>query len=487
MINPPLFLSSKLRQIETSALQACLPLMHRAGQSAADWIIKHYPTAQTIYVLAGPGNNGGDALVAASQLRLAGKNVLLRLTGPSNSPEAIQALAEWQLHGGTILSSTPIAADLAIDGLYGIGLNRQPSAVDSQIIAELHDLACPIIALDIPSGLMADTGDAPGAVVYATHTLSFIAHKPGLFTGKGSDVCGTISLHDLQIPKALYPAADGHSQTLAPTCLAQLLRKPDSHKGSYGTLAILGGASGMAGAALLAGRAALHLGTGKVILGLLDKVLSVDVQQAELMLHSANDALHYPALTLLAIGPGLGQSSGALELLKQSIASPMPLLLDADALNLLAESNELATAMRERTSPSIITPHPAEAARLLHTRTQAVQANRIESALALAQRYKATVLLKGAGSICANEQSWSINASGNAALASAGQGDVLSGIIAALMAQGLSPLEAVQSGSWLHGRAADDWRRIHPNGIGLTASETISYARAALNQVLRAD
>ncbi|MBY0445891.1 MAG: NAD(P)H-hydrate dehydratase [Burkholderiales bacterium] len=143
--------------------------------------------------------------------------------------------------------------------------------------------------------------------------------------------------------------------------------------------------------------------------------------------------------------------------------------------------------MRERTSPSILTPHPAEAARLLHTRTQAVQANRIESALALAQRYKATVLLKGAGSICANEQSWSINASGNAALASAGQGDVLSGIIAALMAQGLSPLEAVQSGSWLHGRAADDWRRIHPNGIGLTASETISYARAALNQVLRAD
>ncbi|MBY0445892.1 MAG: hypothetical protein K2Q15_11850, partial [Burkholderiales bacterium] len=183
-------------------------------------------------------------------------------------------------------------------------------------------LACPIIALDIPSGLMADTGDAPGAVVYATHTLSFIAHKPGLFTGKGSDVCGTISLHDLQIPKALYPAADGHSQTLAPTCLAQLLRKPDSHKGSYGTLAILGGASGMAGAALLAGRAALHLGTGKVILGLLDKVLSVDVQQAELMLHSANDALHYPALTLLAIGPGLGKSHEALELLKQSIAPP---------------------------------------------------------------------------------------------------------------------------------------------------------------------
>ncbi|MFC7420943.1 NAD(P)H-hydrate dehydratase [Iodobacter arcticus] len=483
MINPPLFLSNKLKQIEAAAARAGLPLMQRAGQCSADWIIKHHPEAQTIYVLAGPGNNGGDALVTATLLHLAGKTVLLRLSAPSGPMPAQKALAAWLAHGGQILSSTPNQADLAIDGLYGIGLNRQLGDADQQIIAELQALACPVIALDIPSGLMADSGDAT-ATIHATHTLSFIAHKPGLFTGKGCDLAGEISLHDLQIPGDLFLAPDGHLQTQAPSSIAQLQRKPDSHKGSYGTVGVIGGATGMLGAALLAGRAALHMGTGRVVLGLLDTSLSVDSVQPELMLHSAHEALQHPALTLLAVGPGLGQSTEALELLRQSIASSLPLLLDADALNLLASSAELAAAMRQRTAASILTPHPAEAARLLHTSTQAVQANRIESAQALAQRYEATVLLKGAGSVCANEQSWSINASGNAALASAGQGDVLSGIIAALLAQGLSPLEAVQSGSWLHGRAADDWRKAHPNGIGLTASETISYARAALNQVL---
>jgi ADP-dependent NAD(P)H-hydrate dehydratase / NAD(P)H-hydrate epimerase len=481
MINPPLFLSSKLKQIEAAA--AGLPLMQRAGQCSADWIIKHYPQAQTIYVLAGSGNNGGDAIVTASLLHRAGKKVLLRLSAPSGTLLAQEALTAWLAHGGQILNSTPKQADVAIDGLYGIGLNRPLTDADQLIIAELQALACPVIALDIPSGLMADSGDAIAAI-HATHTLSFIAHKPGLFTGKGCDLAGDVSLHDLQIPSDLFLAADGHLQTQAPASIALLRRKSDSHKGSYGTVGIIGGAAGMIGAALLAGRAALYMGAGRVVLGLLDKALSVDTMQPELMLHSAEDAFHHPAITLLTIGPGLGQSSEAIALLKQSIASPLPLLLDADALNLLAESSELATAMRQRNSPSILTPHPAEAARLLHTSTQAVQANRIESALALAQRYKATILLKGAGSICANEQSWSINASGNAALASAGQGDVLSGIIAALMAQGLSPLEAVQSGSWLHGRAADDWRREHPNGIGLSASETMNYARAALNQVL---
>ncbi|MEJ2795073.1 NAD(P)H-hydrate dehydratase [Iodobacter sp. LRB] len=484
MINSPLFFSQKLRQTESAA--AGLSLMHRAGEASTSWILKHYPAAQIIYVLAGPGNNGGDALITASLLQQAGKTILLRLTSPCLTADAKDAFAKWQASGGQTITSTPDQADLAIDGLFGLGLNRAPSEADGQIMAGLQALGCPIIALDIPSGLMADSGAAPGAVIHATHTLSFISHKPGLFTARGCDVCGEISQHDLQIPAHLYPEADGYLQNHAPASVGQLLRNPDSHKGSYGTVGVMGGASGMLGAALLAGRAALHMGAGRVVLGLLDKTLSADPVQPELMLYTAEEALQHPALSFILTGPGLGNSATALAILQQSIASPLPLLLDADALNLLASSAELTAAMQERSSPSIITPHPAEAARLLHISTQAVQANRIESALTLARRYKATVLLKGAGSVCSDGQSWSINASGNAALASAGQGDVLSGIIAALAAQGLKPLDAVQSGSWLHGRAADDWSRIHPNGIGLTASETIVFARAALNQVLGA-
>ena len=484
MKNTPLYLSARLRQTEAAALQAGLPLMQRAGAASAAWILKHYPKAQTLFVLAGPGNNGGDALVTATLLRQAGKNVLLRLTGYGSQPEAREALAGWMAQGGQITDQTPAFADLAIDGLFGIGLNRAPSAADSQIIAEMQDLACPVVSLDIPSGLMADTGSAPGAVVIAANTLSFISHKPGLFTGQGCNASGSVSLHDLAIPKAFYPEPDGFLQIKAPAALVQLLRRPDSHKGSYGTAGIIGGAAGMTGAALLAGRAAINMGAGRVVLGLIEPTLTVDPLQPELMLYSAAEALSHPALTMQVIGPGLGSSPRAFELLQQGIASPLPLLLDADALNLLASSASLAQAVRQRTAATILTPHPAEAARLLQTTSKMVQASRIQTAQTLAQQYNATVLLKGAGSVCCDQGSWSINASGNAALSGAGQGDVLSGIIAALVAQGLSPFAAVQASCWLHGKAADNWRKKYPNGIGLTAGETIAYAREALNQAL---
>ncbi|WP_293932025.1 NAD(P)H-hydrate dehydratase [Iodobacter sp.] len=480
MKNIPLFFSHGLRQIEIAA--ASLSLMQRAGKTSAAWVLKHYPNAQNIYVLAGPGNNGGDALLAAKQLHLAGKNIFLRLSAPAVPPGAQQALAEWLACGGQTQNHTPLHADLAIDGLYGIGLNRALSARDSQIIQELQALACPVIALDTPSGLISDSGT--GSPVQANHTLSFMAHKPGQFTGQGCNACGDIHLLDLQIPQSCYPEPDGYLQSTAPSTIANLLRKADSHKGSYGTVGIIGGATGMVGATLLAGRAALKLGAGRVVLGLLDKVLSVDPTQPELMLHSAAEALQHPALSMLVIGPGLGTSQEAMALVQQSIASPLPLLLDADALNLLASSSQQAATITQRTATTILTPHPAEAARLLQTSTIAVQTNRIEAAQAIAKRYHATVLLKGAGSICADGQAWSINGSGNAALASAGQGDVLSGIIAALIAQGLAPLAAVQSGCWLHGKAADNWYRENLGGIGLTASETIIYARAALNHAL---
>ncbi|QBC43880.1 NAD(P)H-hydrate dehydratase [Iodobacter fluviatilis] len=480
MKNAPLFFSHTLRQIETAA--ASLSLMQRAGKTSTQWVLKHYPNAQNIYVLAGSGNNGGDALLTAKQLRHAGKNVFLRLSAPVTQPDAQQALSEWLACGGQIQNHTTLHADLAIDGLYGIGLNRVLSATDSQIIQELQALACPIIALDIPSGLMADNG--AGNAVQATHTLSFIAHKPGQFTGQGCNACGDIHLLNLQISQSFYPEPDGYLQTIAPSAIANLLRKADSHKGSYGTVGIIGGATAMVGATLLAGRAALKLGAGRVVLGLLDKILSVDPTQPELMLHPAAAALQHPALTMLVIGPGLGTSQEAMALVQQSIASPLPLLLDADALNLLASTSQLAVAITQRSAATILTPHPAEAARLLQTSTAAVQANRIAAAKTIAERYHATVLLKGAGSICTDGQSWSINGSGNAALASAGQGDVLSGIIAALIAQGLAPLAAVRSGCWLHGRAAEDWCRENLGGIGLSASETIIYARAALNHAL---
>lgn len=476
--------AERLRAIENEHAAAHPPLMERAGAAAAR-IAQDMLADSTLppLVVAGPGNNGGDAFVVARLLKQAGRALDLVYAGdPAHLPiDARRAFDAWQAIGGSCVQELPEGPHgLIVDGLFGIGLTRPVEGRYAGWVERINDGHCPVLALDVPSGLDTETGRAAGPVVHATRTATFIALKPGLLTGDGPDLCGDVTVCDLDLP---VPEEDGlrGGQRISTALFRSRLqpRLNDSHKGSYGSVAILGGAPGMAGAALLAGRAALGLGAGRVFLGMLER-LPVDPVQPELMLRNPEDAL--AAATIVAIGPGLGQTIQASELLMRTLESPLPLVLDADALNLLAEVTLLQRMLAVRPAPTFLTPHPAEAARLLGTETGAVQADRLRAARELARRFKAHIALKGCGSIVvAPDDRWFINASGNPGLATAGSGDVLTGMLAALLAQGWSPLEALLGAVHLHGAAADA-RVADGNGpVGLAAGELIHPARRILN------
>lgn len=259
-------------------------------------------------------------------------------------------------------------------------------------------------------------------------------------------------------------------------------RPRDSNKGNFGSVGILGGAPGMTGAVLLAARAALYLGAGKVYAASLDSSITTDFMQPEIMLFGPTQLLDTP-LTVLVVGPGLGRSEQAGQLLKVALRRPVTLVLDADALNLLAESQNLKELAQNRIHPTLLTPHPGEAARLLGCDTRTIQLDRPAAALQLIEKYRAWVVLKGAGSICAApDNEWRINTTGNPGLSSAGMGDVLSGMVAALLAQGMAPFAALQLAVYLHGAAADTLLQQGMGPVGLTASEVALEARRLLNQ-----
>lgn len=477
----PLFRCADLRVLEQHHAAATPPLMERAGAAAAQFARTLLPDAKAaVLICAGPGNNGGDAFVMARLLRLTGHPVAVVFRGAAERlpADARAAHARWLATGGRVHAEAPAGEyALVVDGLFGIGLARPIGNDYATLIARINAFAGPVLALDIPSGLDADTGRCLGATVRATHTLSFIAGKPGLYTLDGPDQCGAVEVNDLGLE-----IAAGQGALLDRSAFAAWLRprRRNSHKGSYGSLGILGGAPGMAGAALLAGRAGLQLGAGRVYVGMLER-LAVDPLQAELMLRSADETL--AQASALVVGPGLGQSEAALAVLRQALDAPLPLLLDADALNLLAAHPVLAAHCMRRNAPTLLTPHPTEAARLLGEDTAAVQADRIATTQTLAARYRATVALKGCGTVIATpDGQWWLNPNGNPGLASGGTGDVLAGMAGALLAQGWPACEALLAAVHLHGAAADELVAAGCGPIGLTAGELIAPVRALLNR-----
>jgi hydroxyethylthiazole kinase-like uncharacterized protein yjeF len=485
----PVWRVDAIRRIEQRFLPAAdPPLMERAGAAAAAIAGRLLQRrAGPVLVAAGPGNNGGDAFVVARLLRAAGHTVACAFAGdPQRLPaDARGALQAWQDAGGTtvgnLASALEIGPALAVDGLFGIGLTRDIAAPHAAWIERLNALDCPLLALDIPSGLDADTGKPRGIAIRASHTATFIGLKPGLLTGAGPQHCGQVQVCDLDLAADHGVTADGW--TLTPATFAQWLRRRplDSHKGSFGDAGIVGGAPGMVGAALLAGRAALRLGAGRVFVGMLAAdAPAVDPARPELMLQPPRAVVD--RASALALGPGLGQGETALGLLEQAIARPVPLVLDADALNLLARHPVLAHHAARRTAATLITPHPAEAGRLLGETTAAVQADRIAAACELARRLGCFAVLKGSGSVVAGpDGQWWINASGNPGMASAGMGDVLTGMAAALLAQGWEACAALRAAVHLHGAAADILADGGDGPIGLAAGELIVPARRLLN------
>jgi hydroxyethylthiazole kinase-like uncharacterized protein yjeF len=485
----PIYTTPAIRKLEELAAPASGTLMERAGAAAAEYARSLCrDTARHILVVAGPGNNGGDAFEVAAHLKRWFFRVSVVFSGERDKlpKDAQTALAKWEAAGGGLEKDIPgdTRFDLAVDGLFGIGLARPLAGAHAALVGKLNALGAAILSLDIPSGINADTGAVMGCAVRASHTLAFIAHKPGLLTLDGPDHCGELKLDTLELdpvrllePDGMLLAADILDRAITP-------RPRNFHKGQAGSVGILGGAAGMVGAAVIAGRAALKCGAGRVYLGLLTpRPPYVDYTQPELMLRKPAAVLEKERVNVLVTGPGMGKTDSARKLLAAALAAPVPVVLDADALNVIAASRALAASLAKRKAAAILTPHPAEAARLLGVTTGGVQADRVASARAIAQRYRSLVVLKGNGSvIAATDGKFWINPSGNPGMASAGMGDALSGMIAALIAQGAEPLQALLAGVYLHGAAADALVAAGVGPIGITASEVIDRARALLNR-----
>ncbi len=482
--DPPLYLAAEIRRLELGAAAAGLALMERAGAAAAQLIDSLIPDEDPVLFLAGPGNNGGDAWVAARLLHARGRAVtLVCRADPAGLPaDAAAARLAYVQAGGAVQADIPARQtwSLAVDGLFGVGLTRPVRGQDARLIEHINALPCPRLALDLPSGLSADNGRALGRAVAAQHTLAFLGLKPGYYGADGPEHCGTLHLASLGLAQQAWVYPRGRLITGAP---ALPRRARDSHKGKYGRIGIVGGAPGWAGAALLAARAVLAAGGGLVAAGLLDGRLAIDPGQPEVMLRSAEELAAGSGLDVLAVGPGLGQDGRAQSLLKTALTCVCPLVLDADALNLLAIHPALMNMAAERAVPTVITPHPGEAARLLGADTEAVQGDRLGCARALARRLHAWTVLKGLGSIVAapeGENYW-VNASGHPALAAPGMGDVLTGLIAARLAR--LPVQPALTGAvWLHGKAGEDGAAWLGGAEGLRAGEVVELVRSRINR-----
>ena len=479
-----IFSLPSLRQIEHDAEQNDIPLMQQAARTTYDWIIKKFPKPIRILIASGQGNNGGDALYCGLLLNQQGYQVTIWQPENPKSPATIAVLAEC-VHAqlpiieGNLLPPE-LKPDLIIDGFFGVGLNRNLSIDWQNRISQLNAMGKPILALDTPSGLDAYRGTLYGTTIHATDTLTFICAKPGLHTHNGIDYSGYVYTMPLDIPPELLPAPKG---TIAPIEALHLHRPADSHKGLFGTVGVIGGAEGMLGAALLSGRAALNFGAGKVYVGTLAPY-SVDPNTPELMFADATKVLTQ-SISVLAIGPGLSCSTEAKNCLEKALKLLLPMVIDADALNLLAQNPSLETPLKQSTREKILTPHPAEAARLLKTSTSLIQANRVKAAQQIAEKYNAVTILKGAGSIIARADGYyRVNRSGSPALSSAGQGDVLTGMCAAFLAQGLDAFCAASLATYVHGLAGQHYAEAEGQ-IGLSASATIPLAKKILNTLIR--
>lgn len=494
-----LYLTSELRRIEQDALAALPPgtLMTRAAEAVARQamhLLGATANDAPVLVLAGPGNNGGDALQAATLLRQAGVQVQVMLCPQeaSRPADAQRAFAMAQSAGLAFVADSPAnitngGRRLVIDGLFGIGLTRALSGPYQSLVEAVNTLRCPVLAVDIPSGLDADTGrpaGVDGTAVIATHTITFIGDKPGLHTGQGRDYAGQVSVDTLDIPpERFFPSRLSLSDPLLfPAALRS--RRHASHKGSYGDLRLVGGARGMCGALVLAGRTALHAGAGRVFAGFLDTPPAYDDSHPELMCRRAEEMAFDSGAVV--IGPGLGTSVAAAEQLRRVLRSSVPTVFDADALNLIGADAQLKSLLRERQGPSLLTPHPLEAARVLGTDTATVQADRVAAARRLAAECNAVVVLKGSGSVvAAPDGEAAINPTGNPALATGGTGDVLAGLCGALLAQGIAAMQAAVAATWIHGRAADELVADGTGPVGLTAGELAPVIRRILNRLIR--
>jgi NAD(P)H-hydrate epimerase len=463
-------------------------LMARAGEAALGAIRAQWPLGRRLAIVCGRGNNGGDGYVVARFARAAGLDARLYAPlGPPATSDAERACADWLAAGGTVEpwgADAPSGADVVVDGLFGTGLRRPLEPEAAAVVAALNGCGRPVVALDLPSGLEADSGWPLGAAVRARLTVTFVGPKPGLFLGAGPEYAGRVVCDDLDVPPSAFAGRRPALRRVAePDLRAALPRRPrTTHKGDNGRVLVVGGGEGMPGAARLAGEAALRAGAGLVTVATWPAhSAAIAAGRPELICVGCPDAAALAPLLaqadVVAIGPGLGRGPWAAALVHAAFESDRPLVVDADALNLLAQ--------RPRTRAGwCLTPHPGEAARLLDCETAAVQADRLASVRALAERFGGVAVLKGAGTLVATADGvpWVCDR-GNPGMAAAGMGDVLTGVIAAIAAQQPVPADALEPaaavGVLVHAAAGDLAARGGERGI--LASDLIAHLPQCVN------
>ncbi|WP_018935803.1 bifunctional ADP-dependent NAD(P)H-hydrate dehydratase/NAD(P)H-hydrate epimerase [Thioalkalivibrio sp. ALJ24] len=486
----PLFDSASMRELDATAM--ALPgiapgeLMDRAGAALLEHLRACWPEVTRIGVLCGPGNNGGDGFVLARRARAAGLEVVLH-AGSSRAREESdgqRARRLWEESGGQIHpleTFEPATAELWVDALFGIGLQRPLTDGYGDVIERLNRAGLPVLAADVPSGVDTDSGALRGQAVRATRTLTFIADKPGLHTGAAVDHAGAVSVAPLDLPHSLVESFAPTARRVGPGHWRSGLprRRPGAHKGDAGHVMVVGGAPGFAGAGRLAATAALRAGAGRVtLLTHPEHAAFVCSDRPEIMVRGVSEG---PELLrwleradAVAIGPGLDQGPWGRELWLAAADSGRPLVVDADALNLLAQTPR-------RSDDWVLTPHPGEAGRLLNLEAAAVEADRPTRLRELVARFGGAVLLKGAGTLVADagEGPYDCVTGGHPGMATPGCGDALTGIIAALRGQGLGARGAARAGAAWHAAAARVAAHRLGGDIGMLAGDLIDALPAA--------
>lgn len=483
-----LYTAAQVRELDRRAIEDAgidgYELMCRAGTALLRQVEQDWPNARQVTVLCGPGNNGGDGYVVARLLRESGHDVQLLALDDAGALRgaALQAANDYQAAGGTVDSypgALPTATDLLIDALLGTGLDRPVEGAFGQVIQQLNAHPAPVLSADIPSGLHADTGCALGETVQADVTVTFIGRKRGLYTGAGVQLAGQQVFASLDVPATIFGGIRADVRLLQRDMTGLPPRRRDAHKGNFGHVLIVGGAPGMSGAARLAAEAAARGGAGLVSVATHPQHAAfLNAGRPELMVHAVEHADGLGPLlsraSVVVVGPGLGQSEWSRGLFEKVVESHLPLVVDADALSLLANDPL-------RKDNWILTPHPGEAARLLAQSSQAVQQNRFAAVKDVQAKYGGVALLKGSGTLVASAiLPMELSSFGNPGMASGGMGDVLGGVIAALLAQGLPAEHAAGQAACIHGQAGDVLAA--RNGErGLLAGDLLGEIRRLIN------
>ena len=495
-----LYYAAGVRELDRIAIEeqgiAGFELMSRAGQAAFDALRDLWPQARELCIFCGTGNNGGDGYVIAAVAEKAGFEAHCVQVGDVEKiqGEALIALNHAKEAGASFESfdpEKPYRGDVVVDALLGTGLTGSVRELYAQAIVAMNDSACPILAVDIPSGLCADTGTCLGSTAKAQATVTFIAMKQGLLTGQAPDYVGSLLFAGLEVPDEVLQQVAPSATLLSSRDVERWLppRSRLAHKGQNGHVLVIGGDKGMGGAVAMAAEAAGRGGAGLISVVTRPQHISpILARRPECMVIGVDEgediALYLEKADVIVIGPGIGQQPWGQQLLRQALATDKPLVLDADGLNLLASWHQQADVMSQRVN-WVLTPHPGEAARLLGSSVEDLMKNRFDAVSSLQQKYSAAVVLKGAGSLIASPQGdVSVSNSGNPGMASGGMGDVLSGVIGGLIAQGLALGDAAACGVWVHGAAAD--RATEQTGQrGLLATDLMPHLRRLVNQAGR--